>query len=157
MRRRIQTTAYSVVIALLLLTVSTSTVLAAPPLRVHIEVDDIIGDSGELFIATGPAVEAGVVCPYGKVYDVGTEVISTRPRFTLLRIQKHFVCGDNNSNTFNILMVVRLNNTTLETTALWRLTGGTGPYATLRGTGSLDGTPIVPGVSIHDVYDGRVR
>jgi hypothetical protein len=84
-------------------------------------------------------------------------LISSNPRFIRLLILKEFICGDNNSNTFLIRMTVRLDNTTLETTARWSFEGGTGAFAALRGRGTLVGTPIVPGVSIHDVYDGAVR
>jgi hypothetical protein len=54
-------------------------------------------------------------------------------------------------------MVVHLDNNTSYTTARWRISGGTGDYTGLRGRGSLAGTPILPGTSIYDVYDGQVN
>ena len=68
---------------------------------------------------------------------------------------KQFVCDDG-SGSFDVSMVVRLDLTTSYTTAQWRIVGGTGDYAYLRGNGSLIGTPIVPGSSIDDVYDGML-
>lgn len=158
MTKRIQTLVLSILVALVLLTVSISPASAAPPPAIHIEVDDIIGDSGELFLASGPAVDDGLVCPYGKVYDLSTTIIgSPGGKFTKLRILKQFICGDNNDNVFLIKMTVRLNNATGETTARWQMAGGTGPYTILNANGTLVGTPIVPGISIHDVYDGIVH
>jgi len=158
MTKRIKSSVFSILIALVLLGASFSSASAGPPLDIHIEADEIIGDSGELFLASGPAVDAGLVCPYGKVYDLSTTIAGAPGgKFTNLRVLKQFVCGDNNDNVFLVKLVVRLNNTTHETTASWQMVGGTGPYATLNAHGSLAGTPIVPGVSIHDVYDGSVH
>lgn len=158
MTKKIQTPVLSILIALVLLAVTISPASAAPPLAIHIEVDEMIGDSGELFLASGPAVDAGLVCAYGKVYDLSVTIVGAPGgKFTNLRVLKQFTCGDNNDNVFWIKMAVRLNNTTGETTARWQTTGGTGPYTTLHANGSLVGTPIVLGVSIHDVYDGHVH
>jgi hypothetical protein len=157
MKNKIRNSTLSFLLALALLVVPMSNAAAAPPLGVHIEVDEIIGGSGELFLASGSAVDAGVLCPFGKVNELSTEVSSPGGGFTNLRVLKEFICGDDNSNTFFVRMNVRLNNTTGETTARWRFAGGTGAYTSLHGNGSLVGTPIVPGVSIHDVYDGVVH
>ena len=43
------------------------------------------------------------------------------------------------------------------TTANWKVVAGTGDYVRLKGNGKLYGTPIVPGISIHDVYDGKMK
>ena len=157
MTYKIRTTTFSVIIAFVLLLASFSPASAAPHLNVHIEVDEIIGESGELFLASGPAVDAGVVCGYGKVYELGTTV-SGPPSgaFSILTIEKLFQCGDN-SGTFTLKLKVRLDHTTGETSGRWKVTGGTDAYASLDGQGVIEGTPIVVGTSIHDVYDGRVR
>lgn len=157
MTKKFQTTALSVLIALGLLIVTVSAASAAPPLNLHIEVNEFINTSGESFLATGPAVDAGVVCPSGTVDDVST-VVSGAPggSLSILHVLKHFTCGDL-SGTFDVRLVVRLDNVTHETTASWMIVGGTGAYASLHGNGSLAGTPIVPGTSIHDAYDGKVH
>lgn len=135
-----------------------STVTAAPPLDVHIEVvatiDITISDP---FVASGPAVDAGLLCPTGQQSELSVQTSGPPAgNFRILRIVKQFVCDDG-SGTFDISMVVRLDLLTHETTANWRVTGGTGYYAGLHGNGKLVGRPIDPGISILDLYDGRLH
>jgi hypothetical protein len=157
MIKRFRTTTLSILIALVLLAVTVSAAFAAPPLNLHIEVDEFIGTSGEAFLASGPAVATGVVCASGTVDDLSVTV-SGPPggAFAILHVLKRFTCADL-SGTFDVRMVVRLNLVTSETTARWKVVGGTGAYGGLHGKGSLVGTPIVPGLSIQDVYDGKVH
>ena len=54
-------------------------------------------------------------------------------------------------------LVVNLDLATHETTAQWKIVGGTGDYVGLHGNGNLIGAPIVPGSSIFDVYDGTIH
>jgi hypothetical protein len=157
MSKRIRTTTLSLLLAVALLAVTVSAAFAAPPKNLHIEVDEFIGTSGEAFLASGPAVTAGAVCASGTVDDLSVSV-SGPPggSFAILRVLKRFTCADL-SGTFDVKMVVRLNLVTNATTARWKVAGGTGAYGSLHGNGSLVGTPIVPGISIHDVYDGKVH
>ena len=154
MAKKFRTTTLSVLIAFILLAVTVSTVFAAPPLDVHIEVDEFVGTSGETFYASGSAVDASTVCATGTVDDISIEA-SGPPggTFTILNVLKRFNCGDA-SGTFDVKLVVFLDLVTHETTAHWNVVGGTDEYAGLHGNGSLVGTPIDPGNSIHDVYDG---
>ena len=130
----------------------------ARPLAVEIVVEEtlpvVIPDPGQPFVATGPAVDRGVLCPEGTTEDIA---FAARPGgwFTRLTIEKLFTCGDS-SGDFTVQLRVKLfpDGTT---TALWKVTGGTGDYATLMGSGTLVGTPIVPGESIEDVYTGKVK
>ena len=156
MTKTVRTTTLSILVAMMLLAVSVTTAFAAPPLSLHMEVDEVIGTSGETFFASGPAVSAGAVCPTGTVDDLSVVASSPGGATTILHVHNRFYCADA-SGTFDVRMVVRLDNSTHETTARWVLYGGTGDYARLRGRGYLVGTPIVPGTSIHDVYDGRVN
>jgi len=144
-------------IAIIIIVLPVFTVLAVPPLDVHIEADEVIGPGSDPFIASGPAVDAGIMCPNGDVTDVSASV-SGPPNgtFRILRVHKHFVCADG-SGTFDIKMVVRLDLITSWTTARWNLIGGTGAYAGLHGTGSLIGIPDVPNTSIYDIYDGKLH
>ena len=141
----------------LLLAVTVSTVFAASPLNVHIEVAELIGGLGvnEPFTASGAAVDNGVICASGMVQDVSVST-SGAPSAPYRNIQvlKRFTCG---TDTFDVRMVVKLDLATNFTTASWSIVGGTGVYADLRGRGSLVGTPIDPGSSIFDVYDGSVH
>lgn len=157
MTKKIRTTTHSILIAFILLAVTVSTVFAAPPMDVHIEVTEYINTSGETFNASGSAVDAGVVCPTGTVDDLVVDV-SGPPGgiFRILNVLKRFNC-EGSGDTFDVQLVVFLDLTTNETTARWNITGGTGAYAGLHGNGSLVGTPIVPGNSILDVYDGNMH
>ncbi len=157
MKNKIRKATLSVFTALVLLAVSVSAVYAVPPQGLHIEVDEVIAASGETFYASGAAVDAGAVCPTGTVDDLSTTA-SGAPggAITILQVVKRFYCADL-SGTFDVRLVVRLDNTTHFTTASWRIVSGTGAYAGLHGNGLLAGTPIDPGVSIHDVYDGQVH
>ena len=73
MAKKFRTTTLSVLIAFILLAVTVSTAFAAPPLGVHIEVDEFVGTSGETFFVSGSAVAAGTVCSTGTVDDVSIE------------------------------------------------------------------------------------
>jgi len=142
--------AFSISIALILALATFSSVVAAPPQYVHIEAHEYIGHNGEAFSASGPAVDAGLVCASGTTYDESVDVGSTSGSFTILRVLKRFDCDGGDY----VRLVVQLDNTTRATTASWRVVSGTGAYASLRANGLLVGTPGVPGVDIYDVYDG---
>lgn len=155
---KIKTRIFSLLPTIFLLVFTVSCVSAAPPLSIHIEVDEWISIGGvEPFVASGLAVDDGLVCATGTVEDLS--ITSTDIPFipyTIVWAHKYFECDDM-SGTFDIKMVVKLDNATHFTTARWRVVGGTGNYADLRGTGSLVGTPIVPGESITDIYDGQMH
>lgn len=136
------------------LALTASIAFASAPPEVHIEVDEVIGTSGETFMASGTAVDYGPMCPTGTVDDLS--IASSGPpggAFINLRVLKEFHCADG-SGSFQIRLNIRLDLGTSETTARWRVVSGTGDYVNLWGVGELAGTPIVPGTSVHDVYDG---
>lgn len=130
----------------------------AVPQAVEIVVDEtipvVIPGGGGPFVATGPSVDRGVLCPEGTTLNTA---LASRPDrlFTRLWIEKVFTCDDS-SGDFVVQLRVKLfpDGTT---TARWEITGGTGAYATLQGSGGLVGTPTIPGVSIEDVYTGKVK
>lgn len=72
MKRRALTAAVSLSITLVVLASNISAALAAQPWSLHIEVPELIGQSGEPFTATGSAVHEGVVCPSGMVDELST-------------------------------------------------------------------------------------
>ena len=157
MNRRALTAAVSLSITLVVLASNVTAALAAQPWSLHIEVPELIGQSGEPFTATGSAVDEGVVCPSGTVDELGTVASgATSGPFTILHVLKRFNCSDA-SGSFDVRLLVRLNNATHKTTASWQVVSGTGAYAGLGGNGLLVGAPIVPGTSIYDVYDGKVH
>jgi hypothetical protein len=131
--------------------------LAAPPLDAHIVVSATIDPDPDPFVASGSAVSAGMLCSSGQATDLSVDVTSPPSgKFNILKVLKHFECDDE-SGTFDVKLVVKLDLTTHETTAQWIVVGGTGSYAALHGSGKLVGTPIVPGESITDVYDGKIH
>ena len=157
MRAKVHKTVISSVLALMLIALSVTVAGASPPLDLHIAVDEVIATSGETFFASGDAVVDGAVCATGTVDDINT-VVNGAPggSVSILHVLKRFYCADS-TGTFDVRLVVKLDNVTHYTTASWKIVDGTGAGASLKGNGSLAGTPIDPGVSIHDVYDGQVH
>jgi len=151
---------FSIVLGVLLLAVNVTAVVAAPPEPIHIEVTEFPDSwptNHEPFVATGLAVDHGLVCATGTVLDLN--ITSNQPSgpFLILWVDKRFTCDDL-SSTFDVTMVVKLDLATNNTTARWRIVGGTGQYAGLKGRGSLVGTSNLPAEpSILDVYDGKVH
>jgi len=149
----------SILAAVFLLALNVSVVFAAPPVPIHIEVLEFPGDwtVPEPFTATGAAVDSGLVCATGEVVDLSITAYSPSGPFLILQVHKRFTCGDG-SGTFDIKMVVKLDLTTNNTTARWRIVGGTNGYASLKGRGSLVGLTNSPAEdSILDIYDGMVH
>ena len=148
---------FGLLTAVFLLALNAVSAFAAPPAPIHIEVLEYPGGTGapaESFAASGPAVDAGLVCASGMVEDVDLAYNDPTGSTQMIWALKRFDCGD---GTFDVDLVVRLDLTTNNTTARWRIVDGTGPYAGLNGQGSLIGTAVIPGVSILDVYDGVVH
>jgi len=148
----------SLFIVSFLLGFNSTKVYASPPLDLHIEVLETLGNENpEPFTASGSAVDDGLVCEAGNVQDSFVDVYgSLSGRYRIIKVTKHFECDDG-SGTFDIKMQVRLDNATNETTANWRISSGTGDYILLKGNGSLIGIPQNPGASILDIYDGKVH
>jgi hypothetical protein len=133
-----------------------NTDFVVPPLDLHIETTDQFDTGGDEFSASGSAVVAGFICPSGTVDDLSVLVKDdTASDHSTLRVLKRFTCA--NTGSFDMDMVVQLDLATNETSANWEIISGTGDYASLSGSGSLVGTPVDPGISILDVYDGSVQ
>jgi hypothetical protein len=147
----------SVLAVVFLLAINVSTVVAAPPMPIHIEALEWLGDSNPVpFIASGTAVNNGLVCAAGMVEDVSITWNNPAGPFQMLWVLKRFDCDDG-SGTFDIKLVVKLDLATHNTTARWQIVGGTGQYAGLKGQGSLVGISNYPVTSILDIYDGKVH
>ena len=145
----------SIWIALLVALATISNAAAAPAKYVHIEVHEYVDTSGETFYASGAAVDAGLICDSGQVYDGEAFNVSDVGSTTSFQIVKTFDCGD---GTFDLQLSISLNTITHGTSATWSVVDGTGAYASLQASGSLVGTPgDVPGVDIYDTYNGIAR
>ena len=120
-----QSFALSTLLALALLAMTASSVMAVPPMDLHIEALEEVATSGEPFVASGNAVDAGLVCATGTVDDISVVISDAGSGpFRILHVLKRFTCDDS-SGTFDLQMVVRLDLTTNETTARWKIVGGT--------------------------------
>ena len=153
MTKPFRTVSISMILVFTILLLSVTVAFAAPPQPFHMEVHENINGSGETFYASGPAVNAGVVCPTGTTSDL---VINTfgppNGNYRFLYVVKSFTCADL-TGTFFIKMRVKLEISTGNTTAKWQFTNGSSAYNHLHGHGTLVGTPTIPGY-IMDVYDG---
>jgi hypothetical protein len=149
-----------ILMVVLLLLFNISSVFADKPLALHIEVNTPIGPptgSAEFF-ASGPAVDSGIVCAHGIVFETFNswpEKEKPNKKIVDLGVEKHFVC-DGGSNTFDITMGVTLNLETFFTGGHWRIVRGNGEYRKLTGNGEISGTPLGGGI-VFDVYDGKVH
>jgi len=149
----------SLLVAAFLLTMSVPPVIAAPPESLHIEVLEYPAGTAappEPFTASGLAVDNGSVCATGMVEDVALRYNDPVGSFQTIWALKRFDCDDG-SGTFDVRMVVRLDLTTHDTTARWRIVDGTDQYADLKGQGSLVGISNFPDPGILDIYDGQVH
>ena len=147
----------SVLIALLTLGLVAIPAMAMKSLKVHIEVPEVIAAGPDPFTASGPAVDAGLLCAAGKVVDTSSTFGSTLGVVQILYVSKTFTCDDE-SGTFDVDMVVKLNTITSKTNAKWQIVGGSGDYTGLIGNGKLKGIPFIPGGvgTILDIYDGKL-
>ncbi|MBN1858302.1 hypothetical protein JW848_03750 [Candidatus Bipolaricaulota bacterium] len=146
-----------VLVAVLLVVLVAVPALAAQPLAVHIESLTTIGIGNvDQFAATGPAVTAGLICPVGQVVTTSVAQIAnpTGP-LVILIAEKEFSCSA--TDRFVLRMVIKLDTVTGYTTARWRILGGIGSFAGLRGRGTLHGVPDTLGVTIWDCYDGKLQ
>ena len=87
------------------------------------------------FEASGAAVDDGLVCASGTVDD--TRIIfagGQSGRGAQIPVRKTFTCPD--GGTFFVKIQVHLEFATSTETFSWVILGGTGPYASLRGSGS---------------------
>ena len=131
--------------------------LAAQPLAVHIASLTRIGIGYvDNFTATGPAVAAGYIASAGEVETTSvTQVGNPLAPYLILIATKEF--SSSAVDRFDLWMKIKLDTATGYTTARWRILGGTGLYAGLKGRGTLHGVPDVLGVTIWDSYDGKLQ
>jgi hypothetical protein len=145
--------------AALALALPLATVQAAPAMAVHIDVEtsgiDTAGVSGGPFTATGPAVDAGLICPTGDTIDVDAKAAgyqSATGRVSLT-VVKEFTCRDG-TGTFLIKLQVRLDKHGDH--YAWAVLAGTSTYDRLRGAGTGYGAAPLGDYDLLDVYDGMV-
>jgi len=130
---------------------------ATPPLDVEFEVPTTIPDGGGPsfgpFTATGPAVDAGIVCASGDTIDVFGKASGFQSQTGVnVQVVKLFTCDDG-SGDFLVKLQARIDNK--GDNFNWNILGGTGSYDKLHGTGKGIGLPIAEGVL--DLYTGAAH
>lgn len=144
------------VILLLVLSVAPGAA-SSRPLDVHFEVPTTIpgegGPSFGPFTATGPAVDARIVCASGDTIDVfGKASGFQSPTGVNFQVVKLFTCDDG-SGEFFVKLQVRIDKK--GDNFNWNILGGTGSYEKLHGVGKGSGLPNPEGVL--DLYSGAVH
>jgi hypothetical protein len=153
---RLAATAAALALALAL---PLATAQAAPALGVHIAVETSFIDggpeSGGPFTATGPAVDAGLICPGGDTHDVFGKTAGYQSEKGLnILLVKEFTCADG-SGAFFVKLQVRLD--ARGDRFAWAILEGTEDHDTLHGAGTGYGDyPSDGEYDVLDVYDGMV-
>jgi hypothetical protein len=129
---------------------------SSPPANVMFEVQTTIPEGGPNhgpFVATGPAVDEGIVCASGETTDVGFHASGFQSdKGVNYQVVKLFVCDDG-SGEFSAKLQVRADRR--GDNYNWNIVGGTGSYEKLHGTGTGTGLPTPDGV--FDIFDGKLH
>lgn len=142
-------------IAALLMVVSLAPAGATPPSEVNFEVESsLLGDPGP-FVASGPAVDGGLICAAGTVVDESSKATGLSPTGFNFQGIKHFICDDG-SGEFFVNLQARIDFRR-GTTFHWSVLGGTGDYEVLHGAGSGVGLDLCGPDCVFDVYDGGLH
>jgi hypothetical protein len=129
---------------------------ASAPEDVTIVSEMSVSAAAGTFEASGPAVDAGVICPAGDVYDLSSRAAGYQSNNHLnLFVHKLFVCSDE-SGAFEMDLNVRIVFSPQETTAKWRVVAADGAYAGLHGNGKLTAVPVTEDILI-DTYTGGLH
>ena len=104
------------------------------------------------FVATG----AGL-CPSGT--NTSHSIVTERPTGALFDVTKTFTCNDG-SGTFDMRIKASVENCNNYDRGSWYITGGTGAYTNMTGSGELRGTYYPSGActaqGIDDDFTGTV-
>ena len=130
---------------------------AAPPSEVNIVVETTFGAPSP-FVASGPAVDDGLICASGIVIDDFSSVTGLSGTGFNSRGIKRFTCEDGTGEFF-VSLRARIDFRK-GTTFNWNVIAGTGAYEDLHGAGSGDGIQGVPcgdNSCVLDLYDGGLH
>jgi hypothetical protein len=139
---------------LFLVVLAPASLAAGPPADVSIEVlaHHIPTGTGH-FTASGPAVDAGIVCDEGNVLDIAGKASGFSNAGVNFQALKEFTCEDG-SGSFFMKLQVRIDHK--GDNFNWVIMGGTGDYAELHGAGSGIGINPTP-ETIDDLYSGKLH
>jgi hypothetical protein len=132
-------------------------VAAAAPQQVTIVSHVTFVDGGPNygdFVASGPAVDGGLICASGTFVDTGIRLAGLpSPRGGVqLQVVKQFTCEDG-FDTFVVKLQIQADFNTGIESFNWVVLDGTGDYAALRGRGGGSTVPEPPTGNIN-TYEG---
>ena len=140
-------------IAALMLILAVAPAAATPPTDVEFEVETSFGTGGGPFTASGPAVDAGLMCPEGETTLEFWMIVGFKSSPGMnFQVIKKFACDDG-SGDFLVKLQVRSDRKGVNFN--WMILGGTGAYSSFHGSGQGVGIGIDEG--ILDLYAGAVH
>ncbi len=139
-----------VCVAILIFAIFVPAAAASTPQDVTI-VSDMSALPNGTFEATGPAVEAGILCPAGTVHDESVSAVGGQSPVSILFVHKHFECNDG-SGSFEMDLNVRIASS--GTLGRWLVVSGSGDYERLHGEGAVYATYTDTG--LYDTYTGKL-
>ena len=123
-------------------------------------------EGGGPFTATGDAVTEGVICDTGEQEDVSAVAVGFQNNKRVnLQVVKEFTCDDG-SGSFMMKLQIKIvfpseKNPAGSNTFNWVITGGTGAYEDLHGTGKGTGIDIFEGspppIGVSNTYTGKLH
>lgn len=144
-----------VFVSALLVTLALPAISATPPSEVHIEVETSLLAALSPFVASGPAVDDGLMCTEGMVIDLNGKLAGFSPTGFNFQGVKHFICDDG-SGEFFVNLQARIDFRK-GTTFNWNILSGTEDYEDLHGSGKGVGLSVCGEDCVLDVYDGGVH
>ena len=148
-----------VILILTLLLTMAAPVGATPLSEVYIEVETSFLGAPSPFVASGPAVDDGLICETGDVVEDSSKVTGFSSNGFNAQVIKHFICDDG-SGEFLVNLQARIDFRK-GVSFNWNVISGTGDYENLHGAGSGSGTGGVPcgdpNLCILDLYDGGLH
>jgi hypothetical protein len=105
------------------------------------------------FTATGDAVDRGAICASGTFVDLGIRFAGFQSDRGMVQLQvvKEFTCDDD-SGTFVVKLQIHANFDTGIESFSWVVLGGSGDYASLRGSGRGSTVPNPPTGNINSYF-----
>ena len=106
------------------------------------------------FVATGDAVDSGLICESGTFVDTAIRFAGGQSNRGIFQLQvvKEFTCDDG-SGTFAVKLQIQANFDTGIESFTWVVIRGTGDYASLHGSGQGSTVPNAPVGNIN-TYEG---
>jgi hypothetical protein len=133
-------------------------VAASQPLDVTIKTVSVWDSKvNSSFSASGPAVDAGIICPSGYTISVTPSVHSDKSKTVskmFVRVYELFTCDDG-SGTFTLRYRMPKDFDSDSARGKWKIIKGTGNYYKLRGNGNLVGIPS--GIGLFVDFTGRIH